>query len=276
MSATFHGRDLFAPVAARLAGGEALADAGAPLDPGELVGSSCRGRAGRTARWSPTPWSIDGFGNVQLDAAPGDLGGAPRAHGRGGRRPLGPLPAHLRRRRAGRAAALRGRRGQLALAVNGGARPPSSAASSPATRSAWPRRDRARPPAPAPARDRLDQRARPRARRGGRAARHARHARGADARAAAARAVAGRRRPGPRCCARWSAGATTSCCRCAPGLAVAERRRAATRWSSGPTTCCSTAARSPASWSRGGRRTAGRWSGSASTSRSTWRRSGRS
>ena len=33
VSATFHGRDLFAPVAARLAAGEALADAGTPLDP---------------------------------------------------------------------------------------------------------------------------------------------------------------------------------------------------------------------------------------------------
>src|ERR671932_2824917 len=38
VSATFHGRDLFAPVAARLAGGEALADAGTPLAPDELVG----------------------------------------------------------------------------------------------------------------------------------------------------------------------------------------------------------------------------------------------
>src|SRR5918993_4038990 len=32
VSATFHGRDLFAPVAARLAAGGRLADAGAPLD----------------------------------------------------------------------------------------------------------------------------------------------------------------------------------------------------------------------------------------------------
>src|SRR4051812_30376131 len=37
VSATFHGRDLFAPVAARLAGGEALADAGTPMSPDELV-----------------------------------------------------------------------------------------------------------------------------------------------------------------------------------------------------------------------------------------------
>jgi hypothetical protein len=36
-SATFHGRDLFAPVAAALAAGEPLADAGEPIDPGELA-----------------------------------------------------------------------------------------------------------------------------------------------------------------------------------------------------------------------------------------------
>ena len=37
VSATFHGRDVFAPVAARLAGGAPLAEAGAPLEPDELV-----------------------------------------------------------------------------------------------------------------------------------------------------------------------------------------------------------------------------------------------
>ncbi len=36
VSATFHGRDIFAPVAAHLAAGAELADAGDPLDPGEL------------------------------------------------------------------------------------------------------------------------------------------------------------------------------------------------------------------------------------------------
>src|SRR4051794_8691878 len=37
VSATFHGRDVFAPVAARLAAGEPLADAGDPLELDELV-----------------------------------------------------------------------------------------------------------------------------------------------------------------------------------------------------------------------------------------------
>ncbi len=53
MSATFHGRDVFAPVAARLAGGAPLASAGAPLDPGELVAlerTEPRQEAGRAGR----------------------------------------------------------------------------------------------------------------------------------------------------------------------------------------------------------------------------------
>src|ERR671915_1654673 len=37
VSATFHGRDVFAPVAARLACGAPLAEAGTPLEVGELV-----------------------------------------------------------------------------------------------------------------------------------------------------------------------------------------------------------------------------------------------
>src|ERR671915_1809082 len=37
VSATFHGRDVFAPVAARLAAGAPLGDAGPPLEPVELV-----------------------------------------------------------------------------------------------------------------------------------------------------------------------------------------------------------------------------------------------
>src|SRR5947209_4145145 len=37
VSATFHGRDIFAPVAARLAAGVPLAEAGEPSDPDELV-----------------------------------------------------------------------------------------------------------------------------------------------------------------------------------------------------------------------------------------------
>jgi S-adenosyl-L-methionine hydrolase (adenosine-forming) len=67
VSATFHGRDIFAPVAARLAGGAAPADAGQPCDP-----------AGLATLELPVAEIVDGvlvahvlyvdrFGNVQLD-----------------------------------------------------------------------------------------------------------------------------------------------------------------------------------------------------------------
>src|SRR3954453_7222961 len=75
VSATFHGRDLFAPVAARLAAGEALADAGTPLDPEELVRleppAPRKGR--KQGQLVAHAMVIDGFGNVQLDARPADL-----------------------------------------------------------------------------------------------------------------------------------------------------------------------------------------------------------
>ena len=75
MSATFHGRDLFAPVAARLAGGDALADAGTPLEPGELVALDLPQPRVQDGALVAHVMVIDGFGNVQLDAAPSHLGG---------------------------------------------------------------------------------------------------------------------------------------------------------------------------------------------------------
>ena len=50
VSATFHGRDIFAPVAAHLAAGAELADAGDPLDPDVArARRAARSRARRTA-----------------------------------------------------------------------------------------------------------------------------------------------------------------------------------------------------------------------------------
>ncbi len=74
VSATFHGRDLFAPVAARLAGGGTLGDAGTPLDPSELVALELPRPREEDGALVAHVMVIDGFGNVQLDAAPGDLG----------------------------------------------------------------------------------------------------------------------------------------------------------------------------------------------------------
>ena len=112
VSATFHGRDLFAPVAARLAMGEALADAGTPLDPDDLVRIELpQPEPGRDGRLTAHATVIDGFGNVQLDAARAtSRPPASGARSRSGATAGPPLPAHVRRRGTGRPPALRGRR----------------------------------------------------------------------------------------------------------------------------------------------------------------------
>jgi S-adenosylmethionine hydrolase len=68
VSATFHGRDVFAPVAARLAGGEELALAGEPMDPDDLVTlGRTRARRERDGSIVAEVVAADSFGNVQLD-----------------------------------------------------------------------------------------------------------------------------------------------------------------------------------------------------------------
>jgi S-adenosyl-L-methionine hydrolase (adenosine-forming) len=124
VSATFHGRDVFAPAAARLALGAPLAEAGPPVDPAGLVRlptpTVTRDAEGFTAE----VLTVDHFGNLQL-AAPPEL--------------LDPLPATLRVDPPGSApavAAVHGRTfgdapagglvayvdsaGLVAIAVNGG------------------------------------------------------------------------------------------------------------------------------------------------------------
>jgi len=83
VSATFHGRDLFAPVAARLAAGEALAEAGEPVDPAALVALD-RPSARREADGTIVAHAvgIDVFGNVALDLTHGDLAEGPLRLGR--------------------------------------------------------------------------------------------------------------------------------------------------------------------------------------------------
>lgn len=73
VSATFHGRDLFAPVAAALAAGRSLSEVGAPIEPGSLT-TLPRTRASREERALVTHVQyVDQFGNVQLDADAGDI-----------------------------------------------------------------------------------------------------------------------------------------------------------------------------------------------------------
>ena len=76
VSATFHGRDIFAPVAAHLAAGVPLAEAGDPLDPAELVALELPRPAARGGALVAHVRYVDRFGNLQLDAGHEDLAGS--------------------------------------------------------------------------------------------------------------------------------------------------------------------------------------------------------
>jgi S-adenosylmethionine hydrolase len=67
VAATFHGRDIFAPVAAALAAGEPLAAAGEPLDPDYLVTLEMPLARAEADEIVAHAVSIDRFGNVMLD-----------------------------------------------------------------------------------------------------------------------------------------------------------------------------------------------------------------
>jgi S-adenosyl-L-methionine hydrolase (adenosine-forming) len=72
---TFHGRDVFAPVAARLAGGADVADAGTTVDPKTLVRLPEPVVAGGAGWLEAEVTSVDRFGNVQLAARGSALDG---------------------------------------------------------------------------------------------------------------------------------------------------------------------------------------------------------
>jgi S-adenosylmethionine hydrolase len=82
VSATFHGRDIFAPVSAHLAGGAELADAGDPLDPGELGRFEVQSASIEDGDLLAHVVYVDRFGNVQLDAGHAELGPAELKLGR--------------------------------------------------------------------------------------------------------------------------------------------------------------------------------------------------
>jgi S-adenosyl-L-methionine hydrolase (adenosine-forming) len=76
VSASFHGRDVFAPVAAQLAAGAPLAEAGEPLDPAELVVLELP-RAQRTGDGLLAhALQADRYGNVVLDVEHAQLAGS--------------------------------------------------------------------------------------------------------------------------------------------------------------------------------------------------------
>jgi len=73
VSATFHGRDIFAPVAARLAGGASLHEAGEPCDPDGLVRLELPCAHVEDGALVAHALYLDRFGNVQLEAERGEL-----------------------------------------------------------------------------------------------------------------------------------------------------------------------------------------------------------
>jgi S-adenosylmethionine hydrolase len=74
VSATFHGRDIFAPVAAALAQGATLAQAGEPADPVDLVSVSLPRAEIRDGALVAHVRYVDRFGNLQLNVGHEELG----------------------------------------------------------------------------------------------------------------------------------------------------------------------------------------------------------
>lgn len=126
LSATFHGRDLFAPVAARLACGAPLASAGTPLDPGELVAQEHSQPRQEADALVAHVVGTDTFGNAILDAAHDDLLesglrlGEPITARVGGRRVRGVVARTFSDVAPGALLLYEDAGGALALAVNGG------------------------------------------------------------------------------------------------------------------------------------------------------------
>ena len=76
VSATFHGRDIFAPVAAQLAAGAELADAGQHVEPDELQVLQLPRPQIREGEVVAHVLVVDRFGNASLDVAHADLAGS--------------------------------------------------------------------------------------------------------------------------------------------------------------------------------------------------------
>lgn len=118
VSHTFHGRDVFAPAAARIAAGADLAEAGPPVDPATLV------RLPDPVVETGPGWleaevlTVDRFGNVQLAAPATALDGLGKALSVGGVRAVrGTTFADAP---AGGLVVFADSAGKVAVAVNGG------------------------------------------------------------------------------------------------------------------------------------------------------------
>jgi S-adenosyl-L-methionine hydrolase (adenosine-forming) len=76
VSATFHGRDIFAPVTAHLAAGAQLADAGDPLDPLSLATVALPQPRSENGELVAHALVLDRFGNVALNVGHEQLAGS--------------------------------------------------------------------------------------------------------------------------------------------------------------------------------------------------------
>jgi S-adenosyl-L-methionine hydrolase (adenosine-forming) len=82
VSATFHGRDLFSPVAAHLAAGAELADAGDPLEPDSLVRVELPEPRREDGALVAHALVVDRFGNAALNIDHEDMAGTAMTLGR--------------------------------------------------------------------------------------------------------------------------------------------------------------------------------------------------
>ena len=73
VSTTFHGRDIFAPAAAHLAAGTALAELGPPVHPASLIALSLPKAGVEPGQVAAEVLAVDRFGNLQLSARLDDL-----------------------------------------------------------------------------------------------------------------------------------------------------------------------------------------------------------
>jgi S-adenosylmethionine hydrolase len=81
-SATFHGRDIFSPVAAHLAAGRDIATVGGEIDPEGLVTLPPPARGVRDGTAEGEVLTVDRFGNVQLSLTGTDLDKIGAVHGK--------------------------------------------------------------------------------------------------------------------------------------------------------------------------------------------------
>lgn len=117
-SRTFHGRDLFAPAAARLAGGERMGELGEPVAPTSLVPCPLPAPERTPAGWRATILHVDRFGNLVTNLTAREL--PPVARISAGSRPAVRLVGTFGDGAPGEVVALEGSSGLLELVVNGG------------------------------------------------------------------------------------------------------------------------------------------------------------